>query len=106
LSVNIPQGDGMTALHWADYKDDLQMAQALIEAGANVKAATRNGGITPITFAARNGNPAMVALFLKAGADANTAEANGTTVLMSAAVSGSAEAVNLLLDHGADVNAR
>src|SRR5947208_4911316 len=83
LDVNVPQGDGMTALHWAAYKDDLQMAQALIAAGANVKVATRNGAITPITFAARNGNPAMIELFLKAGADANTAEANGTTVLMN-----------------------
>src|ERR1043166_347987 len=48
VDVNTPQGDGMSALHWAAYKDDLEMARILIEAGANVKATTRNGGITPI----------------------------------------------------------
>jgi len=106
VDVNLPQGDGMTALHWAAYKDDLQMAQALVDAGANVKAATRNGAITPITFAARNGNAAMIALFLKSGADANNTQANGTTILMDAALSGSADAVNVLLDHGANVNAK
>ena len=33
--VNAPQADGTTALHWAVRWDDLEMAQALIQAGAN-----------------------------------------------------------------------
>src|SRR5215471_4148980 len=106
LDVNTPQGDGMTALHWAAFKDDVEMAQMLLQAGANVKVATRNGAITPLTFAAKNGDPAMIELLLKAGADANTCEANGTTVLMDAALSGNPEAVNLLIDRGADINAK
>jgi len=106
VDVNTPQGDGMTALHWAVFRDDLDMAKVLIDAGASVKAVTRNGAITPIIFAARNGNAAMIELLLKSGADANTTQTNGTTVLMEAAVSGSADAVNVLLQHGADVNAK
>ena len=38
---NEPQIDGATALHWAAHQDDLAAAQALIGAGANVKAVNR-----------------------------------------------------------------
>src|SRR4051812_13540586 len=39
VDVNAPQPDGMTALHWAAYQDDLDLATLLVRAGANVKAA-------------------------------------------------------------------
>jgi len=78
----------------------------LIAAGANVKSTTRIGAITPLSLAAKNGNPAMIEVLLKAGADANTATSTGATVLMSAALSGSADAVKVLINHGADVNAK
>lgn len=106
VDVNAAQGDGTTALHWAAFRDDLDLAQLLLQSGANVKAATRNGAITPLTMAARNGSAAMVGLLLKAGADANTTSANGTTVLMDAAVSGSADTVKLLLEKAANPNAK
>jgi ankyrin repeat protein len=106
VDVNAPQGDGTTALHWAAYKDDLGMAKMLLAAGANVKAATRLGAITPLFMACKNGNAAMVELLLKAGADANSADEHLTTALMIAAASGNQDAANELLDHGADINAR
>jgi len=62
--VNAPRGDGMTALHWAAFKDDLNMVRALLAAGANVKVVTRNGSITPLNIAAKNGNAAMVQALL------------------------------------------
>ena len=37
--VNAAQVDGATAIHWAVYHDDLDTADLLIRAGANVKAA-------------------------------------------------------------------
>jgi len=102
--VNGAQGDGTTALHWAAFRDDLEMAQALLKAGADVNPKTRLGDMTPLFMAAKNGNAAISELLLKAGATANSKSSNGTTPLMMAAASGSAPAVQVLLDHGADPN--
>ena len=104
--VNGAQGDGMTALHWAAMKDDADLAQLLLYAGANVRATTRIGAYTPLVLAARQGSATVMAPLLKAGADANAPTSNGTTPLMLASASGSVDAVRMLLDHGADVNAK
>lgn len=104
--VNAAQGDGMTALHWAAYRDDLQMVKALLASGADVKAATRDGAITPLFLACANGDAAMIAEMLKAGADAKSVKANGTTALMMAAEAGNPDAVRVLVEHGADVAAK
>jgi ankyrin repeat protein len=102
--LNSQEPDGMTALHWAVRNDDVETAQLLIRAGANVKAANRYG-VTPISLAATNGNAVLVEALLKAGADANSALPEGETVLMTAARSGNADAVKALITHGAKVNA-
>src|SRR5579862_6110510 len=41
VDVNVAQPDGTTALHWAARHGDLETANLLIRAGANVKAANR-----------------------------------------------------------------
>jgi uncharacterized protein len=103
--VNAAQGDGMTALHWAAMKNDADLAQTLLYAGANVRATTRIGNYTPLLLAAKNGNAAVMEPLLGNGADVNAATANGTTPLMFAAASGNTDAVKLLLDKGAKINA-
>src|SRR5437868_5356242 len=60
VDVNASQGDGATALHWAAYQDNLEMAQMLLQAGASVKAATREGAITPLFMACTNGSAPMI----------------------------------------------
>ena len=104
--VNAAMGDGMTALHWAAKKGDVELAQMLLYAGANVKAMTRLGGYTPLIMASESGKPEMIDLLLKSGADAKVSTANGTTPLMLAAVAGRADAVKMLLANGADPNAK
>lgn len=106
VDVNAAQGDGTTALHWAAYRDDAEMAELLIQAGADVHAKTRLGDITPLFIAAKDGNAAVIESLLSAGAGANATNAMGTTPLMLASASGVTDAVESLLEHGADVNAR
>ena len=105
VDVDAAQADGNTALHWAAYRDDMEMARLLIQADANVHARTRPGDLSPLLMAARNGSAAMIELLLKAGSDANSTNANGTTPLMFAAASGNTDALRILLGHGAEVNA-
>ncbi len=104
--VNAAQGDGMTALHWAAMKNDADLVQTLLFAGANVRATTRIGSYTPLILAAKSGSGAVVAPLLKSGADANSQTSNGTTALMLAAASGNTDAVKMLIDGGASVNAK
>ena len=103
--VNAPQADGMTALHWAAYRDDFESAKALVEAKASV-AVTNRYGVTPLSLACQNGNASVVELLLERGADPNTTLRGGETVLMTAARTGKARPVNALLKRGADVNAK
>lgn len=103
--INSAQVDGMTALHWAAFRDDLETAKMLLEAGAGVKAPNRYG-VTPLSLACTNGDGALVELLLKAGADPNTTLPGGETVLMTAARTGRVEAVKSLLAHDALVNTR
>jgi len=106
IDVNAAQGGGTTALHWAARANDVDMAEMLLYAGANVRATTRLGAHTPLLFASKHGNASMVETLLAAGADASGATTTGATVLMFASASGSIESVRLLLDREPDVNAR
>src|SRR5881396_1509573 len=63
--VNAPQVDGATALHWAVYKDDLEMMDMLIRAGARVNTANREG-ITPLHMASLYGNAQAIDKLIKA----------------------------------------
>src|SRR5262245_25494512 len=103
--VNTPQGDGMTALHWAAKNGDAPLAQMLLYAGANVRATTRLGGYTALHLASQAGATDVVKTLLAAGAHPNAQTATGATALMLAATSGRAEAVTALLEVGANPNA-
>jgi ankyrin repeat protein len=106
VTVNTPQGDGMTALHWTALNGDAASAALLLTAGAKVEAATRLGGYTPLHLASSRGHAAVVARLLDAGSAVNRWTETGVQPLHLAAQAGNAEAVTLLLARGAEVNAR
>ena len=105
VDVNTPQADGMTALHWAVYQDDLEIAELLVRAGAHVNAANRYG-VTPLSLACTNGNGSIVELLLESKADPNAPLPGGETPLMTAARTGTLVVVKALLSHGARVDGK
>ena len=102
--VNATAADGTTPLHWAVYRDDLPTVERLIRAGAAVDAANRYG-VRPLSLASAGGGAGIVEALLAAGADPATPTA-GEPPILSAARTGSLDAVRLLVRHGADSNAR
>jgi uncharacterized protein len=120
-----------TALMWAASEHQLNVAQALIDAHADLNAHSK-AGFTAMHFAARQGDLEMVQLFLAAGVNVNvlsqaepgtappasgytgvgrlaiggrkTAGVSGYTPLLVATVRAQVPLALFLLDHGADPN--
>jgi uncharacterized protein len=107
FSGDSPKADatGTTPLFLAVREDNVEAADRLIKAGADVTTPNRYG-VTPLYLAALNGNAAIIEKLLKAGAGANDAVTEGETALMTASRAGSVAAVKVLIAHGAVVDAR
>jgi ankyrin repeat protein len=63
-------------------------------------------GSPDLLLAIRDGDHARVQELLRAGADVNTTDADGTTALMHSVIESDVTMMKLLLDSGAEVNAR
>src|SRR5262249_21757211 len=105
VDVNAPQGDGVTALHWAARRGEADLVAALVAAGANARATTEFGAFTPLHLAAERGSSAVVKALIAAGAPVEAKTSTGATPLMFAAASGDTASVAALVDAHADVNA-
>lgn len=112
-------GFGFTALHWAAYRGEPCVIDALVrQAGADTEARSSrvwlaghqhfHVGLTPLHIAAffRRNNAARMTALLRNGADVNARDGHGQTplhiVAAAAAKPGSAAAVDFLLRWGAD----
>jgi ankyrin repeat protein len=99
--------DGFTALHFAAFFGKGEAAKALIEAGADVNATSRNGmRVQPLHSAAAGRHHEVCRILLAAGADVNARQQDAYTPLHAAAQHGDAELVELFLSAGADPTAR
>ncbi len=100
--VDAPDLHDTTALHWAVYRDDVEMVARLIVAGADVNRTNRYDE-TPLSLACVNGNPGIVEDLLELGALPNL-RAAGEPPLLTCSRTGNVETVELLLAHGANPN--
>lgn len=90
------------ALHWIVRIEDIELAEQLLDAGADPDL--QSGlGMSPLSQAILNQDADMVRLLLERGADPNEPDWTGETPLMQSARTGKAELVQALLDHGAEV---
>ncbi len=87
-----------TPLMIAALRGNLPAAQGLLARGADVNKT----GWTPLHYAATRGDPALMRLLLEHHAYIDAESPNGSTPLMMAARYGTRDAVQLLLDAGAD----
>lgn len=105
--INATQGDGMSALHWAAYNADAELAELLLGHGAAVEGRTRLGSYSPLHLAARSGRSEVVELLLAAGADPGaTTTSRGAQALHFAAETDNVRAIEALLEAGVDVDVR
>lgn len=99
MSPQVTNKIGATPLLVAARFGRLQVAELLLQKGADPNAKDQQLGGTPLIAAAINGDPALINLLLAHGADPKIrAERNGMTALMAAAMAGQAKAVEFLLD--------
>jgi ankyrin repeat protein len=96
--------DNQMLLSWAAKGGNKSIITQLLEKGADVNAATRDGW-TPLYEASRNGHVDVAKLLLEKGADVNAATRDGWTPLNRASSNGHVDVAKLLLEKGADVNA-
>jgi ankyrin repeat protein len=99
--------DGWTPLHLAAFFGRKDLAQSLIERGAEVDAQSTNAmKNTPLHAATAGMKAELVKLLLEEGANANARQEGGWTPLHGAAQNGDREIVEVLLAHHADLKAR
>lgn len=87
-------------------KRDTQVIELLLAAGVSPDVRDRLSGHTAITYAAWNGDVAILRRLLDQGAAVNVRNSDGWTALTDAANNGHAAVVQALLDADADPNAR
>ena len=101
--MNEAQPDGTRPIHWAVYKVDYELLDALIAKKAKVDV-TNEFGATPLAEAVKLADARMVKTLLDAGAGVEGANLDGETALMLAIKTGELPIVEMLIKAGANVN--
>ena len=80
-NVNDTLENGYSMLMYAASFGSYDVLACLLKHGANVKQTRKIDGMTPLMFAAFNGQPEKVKLLLDSGADKKVKDKNGKTAL-------------------------
>ena len=108
--VNDPGNSGLidpkdTLLHLVEGQNAVEIARALVRAGARLESLDKGGG-TPLHSAAYSGKSALVGYLIGVGAAVDSRDNAGNTALHVATARGFRETARLLLDAGADASIR
>lgn len=101
--VNEAQPDGTRPIHWAVYRVDYELLDALIAKKAKADV-TNEFGDTPLAEAVKVADARMVKTLLDAGAGVEGANLDGESALMLAIKTGDVGIVQTLIQAGANVN--
>ncbi len=103
--ANLADRSGWTPLMYAAWDDDVPMLKMLLKHGARMDV-VNGDGLDALAIAAQNAKIAAAEALAASGADVNAPRAKGGyTPLMLAAMSGSSELAELLIAHGAKIDA-
>lgn len=115
-SVNVECPLGWTPLHLAAKGGHVNLIRLLLQRGANPRAKSNlhedppgtPRHLTPLMLAAQSGNTLIAKLILEAGGKStiNDKEKNGACALIHSAINGNLELIKLLVENGADVDAK
>jgi len=83
---------------------DTEIVRLFLTAGMSPDV--RDQGFTPLLEAARRGYEEIASALIDAGADVNSADPYGVTVLMFSLISGSIQTARQLIEKGTEVNSR
>ena len=98
IDVNCNTGSDWTPLHWAADRGHKEVAELLIESGAEVKKVDDRGW-TPLHSAAERGHKEVAEILIESGAEVNKVADRGWTPLHWAALRGHTRVVEALLSH-------
>lgn len=104
-AINSFAADGFAPLALAAFFGHRDLAESLLDQGADVNAVSKNAtGYTALSGAVARGDAEIVRLLLSRGANARHGYGPGYSPLHEAAASGKLDIAKLLLAHGADPN--
>lgn len=103
-AVDAADEDGWTPLLWAAAHGNEDTVGALLDAGADRRAATIRERQNALILAARWNRAEVVATLIRRGADVAQRDSIGWPALMWASLKGRTDVVKVLLDGGARVN--